>query len=291
MNRVVVPIFALVALALAACSGDYSNGGGSSITPPVQQGVQNNAAISPVSPRPSGSTGAATATPSPPPGNTATYSFADAANGVRCPEVDGYSCILHLNAPASTPAPAAVHGRPTPSPTPTATPSPTPSSSGSPAPTPTPTPSVTLQLEAQPKDVPAMQGADAHAVATTPLVALRATASGDISIHGDAAIDFILPTGQIGGRSFAVQLFHETTGRRNRRTDTFLGSYSKSTTDNTTLHFAMSPPQVTMKKGETWLLVLYASETPSASASPSPSASPSASPSPAPSSTLTSAPE
>lgn len=285
MHRLIVLTLASAALALAACS-DYGSGG-ESITPPVQPGAQNPGLASSSAARPTG----ATPTPSAPPGNTATYALADAPNGLRCPQVDGYSCILHLNVPASTPAPQPrPHGaRVTPSPTPTATPTPTPSpaSSGSPKPTPSPsaTPAVTLQLEANPHDVPAMANPSAHAVVTTALIALRASVNQDTSLHGGASIAFILPDGQLGGRSFALQLFQETTQRHNRHSDAFIGSYSKSTIDGTTLNFAIAPPQFTIKQGETWLLVLYASDIPSASASPQASASPSTGPSPTPSPT------
>ncbi len=120
-------------------------------------------------------------------------------------------------------------------------------------------------------------------VTPTALVSLRATASEDTPINGYNEVDFILPSGQIGGRSFAVQLFHESTGRRNRHTDTFIGSFGKYTTTDTTVQFQLSPPQVTIKKDETWLLVLYAIETPHATSSPSPTATPSSAPSPSPS--------
>lgn len=278
MRRTIFIVTIATSIALAACSGDYSSGGNEGITPPVQPGAQNVGLAASPGAHPTGTT----PTPSAPPGDTATYSLADAANGVRCPEVDGYSCILHLNVPAPTPTPK---GRATPSPTPTPTPTPSPSSSGSPTPSPSPTPAVTLALEATPRDVPAMVNPPSTAVSTTALIALRASVSEDTAFHGSASVDFILPSGQMGGRAFAVQLFHETVERRNRHNDTFVGSYSRSTVNGTTLSFAIAPPQVTVKQGETWLLVLYASDMPSASASPSPAASPSATPSTAPSPT------
>lgn len=277
MQRITI-ILAGLALALAACSGDYGSGtsapGG--ITPPVQPGAN---AMPGASGAPAGA-GHVTPTPSAPPGDTATYAFADAVNGVRCPEVNGYSCIIHLNVPVSTPSP-----KPSAS-SPMQTPQPLASASSSPAPSPSATPSITLKLEAQPHDAPAMVSPNTKSVATTALIALRVTTNADVALNGTASADFILPQGQVGGRGFAVQLFHETTARRNRHTDTFVGSYAKSTVSGTTLHFAITPPQVTSKRGETWLFVLYGDELPSASAPPSPGPSastgnfPSASPAP-----------
>jgi len=280
MHRSIILTFASFALLLTACS-DYSSGGG--ITPPVAQGQQINPVVggSPGAGMHPGASAQPTATPSAPPGDQATYAVADAQNGIRCPDVNGFSCILHVNVPAATPTPRAGTHFAMPSPTPTA--SPTPSGSPQPTPTATPTPSISLHLEAQPRDVPAMVNPSDKSVSTTALIALRATTSQDVPLHGSSSVDFILPQGQIGGRGFAVQLFRETPTRHNRPTDTYVGSYSSSTTNGTTLHFEITPPQVvTMKRGETWLLVLYASELPSATASPSAAASrtPSTAPSP-----------
>lgn len=121
-----------------------------------------------------------------------------------------------------------------------------------------------------------------HAVATTALIALRVTTSADLLLAGTADADFILPQDQIGGRSFAVQLFRETAELHGRRRDTFVGSYSKSTLDANAVRFTIVPPHVTIKRGETWLFVLYADERPSSTASPAPSPSPSPSPSASP---------
>lgn len=276
MNRTIFILAIAASLVLAACSGDYSSGGNTNITPPVQAGAQNPALAASPNVHPSG----ATPTPSAPPGNTATYSLAEAPNGIRCPEVDGYSCILRLNVPAPTPTPK---GHATASPTPTPTPSPAPS--GSPSPSPSPTPAVTLSLESKPRDVPAMASPPSGAVSTTALVALRTSMNQDTAFHGSASIEFMLPQDQIGARTFAVELFHETLERHNRRNDAFIGSYSRATINGSTVTFSITPPQVTTKQGETWLLVLYASDMPSATASPhaSPSASPGATSSPAPS--------
>ncbi len=273
MHRTILIILAAAALLLSACSdmgSGMSSGSGGGITPPVQA----NAAGSPGGMHASASPGQPTATPSAPPGDTATYSLADASNGIRCPDVNGYSCIVHLNVPVPTASPG--KGAATPSPSPT----PSPSVSSSPAPSPTPTPSLTLHLEEQTKDAPAMVNPDTKAVATEALIALRVTANADVTLSGKTSVDFILPQGQMGGRSFALQLFHETNGRHGRHSDTFIGSYSKATATDTTLHYEVTPPQVTTKRGETWLLVLYANEQPSATVSPTTSPTPTASASP-----------
>lgn len=141
---------------------------------------------------------------------------------------------------------------------------------------------MTIKLDALPKDAPAMTNPDPKAVATTALLAVRMTVDADVAINGAASADFTLPQEQIGGRGFAVQLFEET-HRKKKVIDHYLGSYAQSTLSGTTLHFALTSPAVTVKKGETWLLVLYGDERPSASASPMPSGSPAVSPSAAPS--------
>ena len=279
MHRTILVISAATALLLAACSdmgsGMSSSGGG--ITPPVNASSGGPSSFNAM--HPSSAPGHATATPSAPPGDTATYTLAEAANGIRCPDVDGYSCIIHLNVPTATPSP---HGKATATPSPSPSPSPTSSASSSPQPSPTPTPSLTLNLEEQTKDAPAMVNNTTKSVATEALIALRVTANTDITLNGTESVDFILPQGQIGGRSFALQLFRETVAHR-RHADTFVGSYTNATASGTTLHYQVTPPQVTTKRGETWLFVLYANEQPSATPTPSTSASPTASPSPSPS--------
>jgi hypothetical protein len=280
MQRTLVLVLALASLALVACSDMGSSmGTPGGVTPPLQQnGVQPASTIAaapsfrPLQPTP---------TPSAPPGDVATYPFAAAANGIRCPDVNGYSCIVHVNSESASPSPSpSARTSASPSPTPTASPSPSAAPSGSPSPTPSPTPAVTLQLEAQPKDVPAMVHPETDSVATIPLIALRLEPTEDIAIKGAASADFILPPEQIPGRAFALQLFHETIGRRDRRNDRFVGSYAESTIVRDTLHFAIEAPPITIKKGETWLLVLYANEKPLATPSPSPKPSPSLSASP-----------
>lgn len=134
-----------------------------------------------------------------------------------------------------------------------------------------------------------MHDPDPNAVATVALVAVRMTVDNDVVLQGKTTADFTLPKEQIGGRGFAVQLYHEVVEKR-KRTDTFFGSYSKSKLEGTTLHFELTVPELPIKKGETWMLVLYGDELPqsspstsaSSSAAPSASADASASPSPSP---------
>lgn len=135
-----------------------------------------------------------------------------------------------------------------------------------------------------------MNNPDPKAVATTPLLALRLSVDGDVVLNGPASADFTLPQEQIGGRGFAIQLFDETQRKHHKIDDRYLGSYSQSTVSGTTLHFTFTPPPVTVKKGETWLFVLYGDERPSASTSPAPSGSPLVLPSILPSGTMISTP-
>jgi hypothetical protein len=126
-----------------------------------------------------------------------------------------------------------------------------------------------------------MNNPDPKAVATVALVALRLHTDNDVTFAGDVTADFTLPKEQLGGRGFAVQLYHEDVSKKHRVTDTFFGSYAKSKLNGNSLTFDLNAPALQVKKGETWLLVLYGDELPSASTSPSvsPSGSPSAAPS------------
>jgi hypothetical protein len=130
-----------------------------------------------------------------------------------------------------------------------------------------------------PKDAPKMNDPDPKAVATVALVALRLRTDADVTLAGKALIDFTLPQEQLGGRGFAVQLYHESVSRR-KTNDRFIGSYSKSNLQGTTLQFQLTTPTLQIKKDETWLLVLYGDELPSATSSPKPSPSSSSSPKP-----------
>ncbi|MHB8147719.1 MAG: hypothetical protein ACYDGM_10740 [Vulcanimicrobiaceae bacterium] len=288
-------IAASVALALTACQGGFggtSTPGG--VNPPVNQPPAGALGPATAAPRPSPS-----GSPGIPPGSTASYDFKKAPAGFQCPQVDGFTCFIRLNMPIPSPSPSTAATNPgssatpspTPSPTPTPTPSPTPSpapsGSGMPSAMPSPSPSpggprITLALDAMPKDAPKMVNPDPKAVATEALLAVRLHADADVALHGLASADFTLPKAQIGGRGFAIQVFHEAIGHHKKITETFLGSYAKSTLKGTTLHFALALPQITVKKDEVWLFVLYGDDRPSASGSPSaaPSASPSASSAP-----------
>ena len=163
----------------------------------------------------------------------------------------------------------------------------------SPTPTPAPTASgthITVHITGLPKDAPKMNNPDPKAVATIALVSLRLRTDADVTLAGKVLVDYTLPKEQIGGRGFAVQLYHEDV-KKKKTTDTFFGSYAKSKLEGTTLHFELDSPPLQIKKDETWLVVLYGDELPSASASPktstsgspgepgSPSASPSGPPS------------
>lgn len=130
-----------------------------------------------------------------------------------------------------------------------------------------------------PKDAPKMINPDPKAVATVALMEVRLKTDTDEVLEGKASAEFTLPKEQIGGRGFALQLFHEYE-KKKKRTDDFVGTYSQSKLKDQTLRFELTMPKIQVKKDETWLLVLYGDELPSASASPDASASPNASSSP-----------
>lgn len=121
---------------------------------------------------------------------------------------------------------------------------------------------------------------DPKAVATVPLMEVRLKTDADEILQGKAIAEFTLPKEQIGGRGFAVQLFHESV-KKKKTTDDFMGTYSQSKLDKETLRFELAMPKLQVKKDETWLLVLYGDELPSASASPATNPSPEVSVSPA----------
>jgi hypothetical protein len=140
-----------------------------------------------------------------------------------------------------------------------------------------------LRIAGMPKDAPKMVNPDPKAVSTVALVLLRLHTDADVTLAGKITIDYTLPKEQVGGRGFAVQLYHEGT-KKKKVTQTFFGSYSESKLTGSTLHFEINAPALAVKKDEVWLLVLYGDELPSSSSpSPSPSGSPSASPSGSPS--------
>ena len=121
-----------------------------------------------------------------------------------------------------------------------------------------------------------MNGADDKKPSVA-LAAVRMSVSADEIISGAGEANFTLPSDQlVKDRGFAIQLFHETTGKHNKHTDTFMGSYSTFDVDakTSTLHFAFDVPPLQVKKGETWLFVLYGDALASPSPSPSPTSSP-----------------
>ncbi len=290
MRRWCAMVFGVGALALSSCSGNF--GGGTSAP----------GALPPVSTPGAGPLGGqlpATPTPrpsmTPPPGDTASYALADAQHGWQCPQQAGFTCMIALNQPSPSPTPSvAPDGKtgasPSPSPSPSLTPSPVPSASASattlpggsspaPVPTPSPTPrgpTVTLKIEAMPKDAPTMVNQKPGALPTTALFLARMVMSDDFNLNGWATATFTLPKEQIGGRGFALQLFRET-GNHHKTVDTPIANFNQSTIKGDTLTFQFAEPATTVKKHETWVIVLYGDDIP---ASPVPSGSPSASPSP-----------
>ncbi|MHB8141499.1 MAG: hypothetical protein ACYDHD_09690 [Vulcanimicrobiaceae bacterium] len=306
MNRLLATLgVAAAALTLAACQGGGFGGGGSypsGVTPPMSNQPGNAATPGTLGASPVPGKGKLVGAASPPPGDSATYPFADAPKGLHCPQVKGFSCLLRFNVPKPSPTPTGSGTTPnvtasaSPSPTPSATPSPVPSASGSPAAGPTPSsspsgPMLSIKLAALPGGVPKMVNPSPHAVATTPLLSISLVSSADVILNGRAVADFILPKAQLGGRSFALQLFYESIVKKPLHkpvtVDRFMGSYAKSSMHGTTLRFTLDTPKLEVKKGETWLLVLYGNDRPTGTASPSaaPSAagaSPSASAEPSP---------
>ena len=290
----------IAVLALAACSGNFGTGGAAahhSAAGPQARPPRRIAAGRPTL-------------------GVARLSVRAGPGRLRC-RPSPASRARSFNAPSLTPTPTATpkgkpstakskakpKAKPTASPAPSPTPSPTPSpapttgsgDAASPAPaasgsaSPTPAANITFQLAALPKDAPAMVNPDPKALATTALVALRMHADATIIIDGTAIAAFTLPKDQIGGRSYAIQLYQETT-RKKHHDDKFVGTFSDSTLDGTTLRFVFTPPKLQIKKDEVWLFVLYSGETPRASAipggAPSAGAPPSSAvPSPTPSPT------
>lgn len=296
------PLAALAALAftlaLGACSGNFASGGTAApngFTPPGGVG-----ASPPVNP--AASPGKTAPRPTPPPGDTVTYPISQAPSGLPCPASKGFTCEIAFNLPLPSPSPstspspgasskpATPSPSPSPTPTPTPTASPSPGASGAPSASPSavPTgPQITLHIEALTSDAPPMVKPDTKSAGTVVLVALRLTTSADTTIFGGARVEYTLPKAQVAGRGFAVQLFQEVHLKK-KSVDTFIGTYDRSTLKKNRLTFSFVTPKLLVKKGETWLLVLYGDErptktSPSPSASPTTGASPSASASQAPS--------
>ncbi len=295
-----------LALSLAACQGSFGSGGteapggmGPPMNPQAAQQVPGNMSPPPMM-SPSPGVGAST----PGPSGFASFAFSDAPNGIACPEDQGFSCKLSFNVTddnaktkAGTKAGAKASASPSASPSPSADPTdvpdlgaaiPSPDASISPGASASPSASsspsasaahIMLASSAMPKNAPKMINPDPKAVATVALMEIRLKTDTDEVLQGKAIAEFTLPQEQIGGRGFAVQLFHETV-KKKKTSDDFMGTYSQSKLDKDTLRFQLTMPKIQVKKDETWLLVLYGDELPSASASPAASASPNASTSP-----------
>lgn len=286
---------ALALVAVTACSSNFAGNGTQTAGAPVPP-IQPQAVTAPKMPEvPKKAADANGANAS---ADTATFAFSQAPAGLQCPQQQGYTCELKFNMPSPSPSPEKgkhANHKATPSPSPSPSPTPTPASSESPSASESPSSSgspkasaspseaqITLRLQAQPSDAPPMKGADDKKPSVA-LVAVRMSVSADEIISGAAEANFTLPQEQLAkGRGFAIELFHETTGKHNKHTDTFEGSYSTFDVDakTNTLHFSFDAPPLQVKKGETWLFVLYGDQL--ASPSPNPSSSPNPSESPTP---------
>ncbi len=296
--------FAALALVLGSCQGggfDSGGGGmGGGMGPPVQApgpmgtggmpGEMSGPTTGPNG-QPELTVPGATLAP-----NEAQYPVADGPTGMKCPQVtfqgQQYQCTLSFNVPPPSPSPSpGASETPKPTPTPTATPSPasTGDDSGDDEASPSPTPpgTITLQVEPLPKDLPPMTNPDPRLLRVTPMMAIRLQSDTDFSLNGFAAATFTLPQQQFAGRSFTIQLYNEGV-IRGKRLDQFLATYSRATTNGTTVSFEFPTPKVTVRRGQIWLLALYGYQyppgtTPAPTASPAGSSSPSPSPSPSPS--------
>jgi hypothetical protein len=143
-----------------------------------------------------------------------------------------------------------------------------------------------MLVEPLPTDVPTMSNPDPRAMHIVPAVALRLQSDTNFALNGYASVSYTMPQQVVIGRTFAIQLYSESS-LRGQRTDQYLATYTKSTMTNNTVQFAFPMPKVTVPRGQVWLLALYgmtfpSGTTPSPSPSPSSGASPSASGSPSP---------
>ncbi len=268
-------------LALAACSGNFGTGTsspGGSMIPPGAPG--ENQPLSLPSDAGSASPGASAASVAAPlGGDTAQLALSDAASGLQCPDVNGYTCLLRLNAPDATPAPSSSpKGKtqstpsPSPSPTPTATPAPSPLPSGelaSPLPSATPTgPTMTLKVAVHPKGAPPMYRPPAGALGTTALMDVTLSPSEKFVLNGNVIAAFSLPKEELAQRGFALQIFQVQTHKKKSSTLHPLYSFNKSSRDGSTLTFEFKPPKLTVPKDSTYLLVLYGDDHPSPAGCP-----------------------
>ncbi len=259
-------ILALFALAsMAACQGNFGSGTALPGTAGAPVSIPENGSLgsgAPLSPLPS-------STPSAAP-DTTTVALADAPNGVKCPEVDGFGCVLSFNVPA---APATQ--TPTPSSSPAATATPDVTASAAATATPVSGPSMVLTLTAQPKDAPRMVNHNPKAIATTALARVKLRPTSDFTLNGRAIATFTLPAAQIPDRGFALQLFEE---KKKKSVPLYSLPKSELDKDKNSLTFRFTFPKLTLPKSHTYLLVLYGDELPASSMSPEPEPSPSSTP-------------
>jgi len=137
-----------------------------------------------------------------------------------------------------------------------------------------------LNAQALPKAAPAMVHVPKNALNVTALMMVTLTTSADFPLNGLAIAQFTLPKEQIGGRGFALQLFLQRMQGKTKSYAPVL-SLDKSSLQKETLIFGFMPPKITVSKGNTYVLVLYATDisaSAGASSTPSPSPNPSASP-------------
>ena len=267
-------LVALMLVAIAACSGNFSSGTQGNPIPPVGSSGPFGATV--------GSTAKPSATSSATPG-PAIYPLADAPNGFSCPDtLPDYSCQIRFNVPPPTPTPKpnpkAKHAPP---PTPSPSPTPAPASSGSASPSPASSaPTVTLTAEAQPKAAPAMVHVPKDVSQVVPLMSVTLSTTADFPLDGLAIASFTVPKDQIPGRGFALQLFVQRMQGKSKSYAPVL-SLDKSSLQKNTLVFGFMPPKIVVAKNTTYVLTLYATQIAApSSASPSPAPSPSASASP-----------
>jgi hypothetical protein len=293
--------FAVLALGLASCQGMDSGGGfggSGDMAPPVQNPGSIGASPGAIGGPTTGPNGQEELTN---PGSTLApneqqYPVAQGPEGLKCPLVQEVTCTISFNMPppSASPSPSpsgSPNAKATPTPKPTPTPSPTPAPTGSggddapatPTPSPTPPGTITMQMEPLPKDLPSMTNPDPRLLRVTPAVAIRLQSDTNFTLKGGTEAAYELPAVATAGHVFTLQLYNETY-LRGKRVDQFLGSYDKWTGTNGNVTFTFSVPQVTVRRGQIWLLALYGAQlapgtTPTPSPTPSGSASPSAAPS------------
>ena len=261
--------------ALAACSGNFSSGQQGNPLPPG--GVGGATPMSNGTAAPNAKNGSATPSPGP-----ATYPLADAANGFACPETQpDFACQIRFNVPPPTPTPKPSKKK---TPPPTASPSPSPAPTLNPSATPSPAstaPTITLMAEALPKESPVMVHVPKDVTKVTTLMTVAITTNADFPLDGLAIASFTLPKDQIPGRGFALQLFLQ---RMQGKAKTYAPviSLDKSSLQKNMLIFGFTAPKFTVAKNNTYVLVLYGTGIPSASASPAPTSSASPSPTTSP---------